>query len=99
MRNHVVSCHTEFHEPSGEWVLYLKATNGNMCGIGALNGEIEAKAVQSILQGALELHYSVLSKCKPIDSEPRELYGPWMRGMKNADMLVEGEKLIDIVLN
>ncbi len=77
-----------------EWVLRLNATNGSYAGIGALNGQHEAEIVRDVLQGALELAHVV--DIGMVNYGEGKTHS-WMRGMKNANNIVEGRKLRELL--
>jgi len=73
-----------------EYVLRLIKPNGDYMGLGSLNGKEEAEVIRDILQGAMELAAAV----KIADETPSTaLRSGWRKGMKNANNIVEGERL------
>lgn len=78
---------TTHYDPNGEeWVLRLHSDNGSFASLGGLVGEAEAKMVQAVLQGALELHHC---------ANTFDYSEGFRKGMKNADNMVEGRLLVE----
>lgn len=81
---------TTEYDPNGkEWVLRLHSDNGSYWSLGGLVAEDEANLVQTILQGALELHLQASDENKRFDYTEG-----FRKGMKNADNIVEGRLLL-----
>lgn len=81
---------TVHHDPSfDEWALRLNAKNGATYSIGTLKGKEAAEVVRDVLQGALELYASV----EAYSVEPDRKLSSFSAGMKNANQMVEGERL------
>lgn len=86
---------THRDEKSSEYVLrVVNAETGSYAGLGALNGEHEANIIRDVLQGAIDLHYSTKIMCDfPASIERRG----FVRGHKNADNLVDGKSLENLL--
>lgn len=75
-----------YDEKKDEW--FLRLHNGdNYAGICAANGREEAEAIQRVLQGAIELHYSL---------DAFDYSQSFRRGMANANNMAEGRLLIEL---
>lgn len=84
------------HDPATDEYV-LRAVNnetGSYAGIGSLNGKHEADIIQRVLQGAIELHYSSKIMC---DFPADRIRRGFVRGMKNADSLVGGLEIEELL--
>ncbi len=89
-----VSVHLD--ESTGDWVLRLNTPMGFLS-VGALNAEEEARAVEAVLQGALELECGV-NNMNAMDGPATEcpsIRGFW-RGQDNANNIVEGRRIREL---
>lgn len=82
------------HENDGEWVLRLNDGAGSYVSLGALVGEQEARAVQAVLQGAIELHAECSRPAfRPDDQHTR---GYWS-GMRQANKCLDVDALLSLL--
>jgi hypothetical protein len=90
-----VRIETHHDSANNEYVLrVVNIETGSYAGIGALNGKHEADIIQRVLQGAIELHYSSKIMC---DFPADHIRRGFVRGMKNADNLVGGVELEELL--
>lgn len=91
--------HFSIHEePNGDWVLRLNAANGSYSGLGSFNGKLEAETIRDVLQGSLELaHVVEIGKDGTLFNVAEGRTRSWMRGMKNANNMVEGRRLRELL--